>query len=100
MRKVIFSKKASGKLEALLQHLKDEWSEKEKLAFIKKLDRSLDIINRYPESQEKSELKNGLHRCVVTKQTTIYYRFNASTIQVVAMFDTRMNPDRLKEETS
>ena len=98
MRKVILSKRASSKIEKLLHFLEHEWSEKAKHDFIRKLDKSLELIKKYPESTEKSNLKKGLHRCVVTRQTTIYYQFDASTVKVVTLFDTRMNPDRLKDE--
>lgn len=98
MREVILSKRASVKLEELLDYLEKKWSEKVKIEFIEKLDKSISQIRLYPESAEKSAIKKGLHRCVVTKQTTIYYRFDPKTIWIVAFFDTRMNPERLNKE--
>ena len=41
MRKVILSKRASHKLEKLLEYLESEWSLKVKNDFIVKLDKSL-----------------------------------------------------------
>ena len=35
---------------------------------------------------------------VVTKQTSLFYRFDKKTITIVTIFDNRMNPDRLKTE--
>ena len=35
---------------------------------------------------------------VVTKQTSLFYRFDSKTIKVVTIFDNRMNPDKLKKE--
>jgi plasmid stabilization system protein ParE len=99
MRSVILSKRAFTNLEKLINYLETDWSEKAKQDFIEKLDKSLDIIKKYPESTEKSDLKKGLHRCVVTKQTTLYYQFNSTTIKVITLFDTRMNPKRLKTRT-
>jgi len=52
-----------------------------------------------PKSPEKSDLKQDLHRCVITKQTTIFYQFNSTSINVITIFDTRMNPKKLKTET-
>ena len=49
-------------------------------------------------SAEKSHLVPGLHKIVVTKQTTIYYKHNESQIFVVAVFDTRQS--KVKLETS
>lgn len=99
MRTVILSKRASVKLEKLLHYLETEWSVKVKQDFINKLDKSLDLIKQNPESYEKSNLKKGLHRCVITRQTTIFYQHSSISIKVIAIFDTRMNPKKLKTET-
>jgi plasmid stabilization system protein ParE len=98
MRKIILSKRASDKLEKLLNYLETEWSERVKQNFIKKFDDSVKFISLFPEATEKSNLKKGLHRCVVAKQTTIYYQFNDDEIQIITIFDTRMNTERLKRE--
>jgi plasmid stabilization system protein ParE len=98
MRTVVLSKQASNKLEKLLNYLETEWSENVKQNFIKKFDNSVKFISSFPEATEKSNLKKGLHRCVVTEQTTIYYQFNNFEIQIVTIFDTRMNPKRLQCE--
>ncbi len=96
MRTVILSKRASIKLEKLLHYLETEWSEKVKQDFINKLDKSLELIKQYPESSEKSKLKKGLHRCVITRQTTLFYQHDSTLIKVITIFDTRMNPKKLK----
>jgi plasmid stabilization system protein ParE len=98
MKKVVLSKQASNNLEKLLDYLETEWSKNVKQNFIKKFDNSVQFISSFPEATEKSNLKKGLHRCVVTDQTTIYYQFNDFEIQIVTVFDTRMNPKRLKRE--
>jgi plasmid stabilization system protein ParE len=97
MRRVVLSKRASQRLEQLLEYLETEWSEKVKDDFIGKLDKSLGVIKQFPSISEVSRLKKGLHRCVVSKQTTLYYQFDSKTIKVVAFFDTRMNPDKLSK---
>ena len=35
---------------------------------------------------------------VVTKQTSLFYRFDSESITIVALFDNRMNPAKLKKE--
>lgn len=87
-------------MEKLLAYLETEWSEKVKQNFISKFDKSVKFVALYPEAAEKSAVKAGLHRCVVTKQTTFYYLFNETEIQIVTIFDTRMDPANLIEETN
>jgi len=99
MRKIILSKKASKRLENLLEYLESEWSHKVNNDFIIKLDKSLKQIQKFPESCPHTRYVKGIHMLVVTKQTSLIYRFNSKTITIVTLFDNRMNPDRLKKET-
>ena len=98
MRKIILSKRASKRLGKLLEYLELEWSLKVKNDIIKKLDKSLNQIQKFPESCPQSDFVKGLHMFVVTKQTSLYYRFDKNSVMIVTVFDNRMNPDRLKTE--
>ena len=98
MRKIVLSKRASNRLEKLLEYLELEWSLKVKNEFIKKLDKSLTQIQKFPESCPQTDFVKGLHMFVVTKQTSIFYRFDKQTITILTIFDNRMNPNRLKIE--
>jgi plasmid stabilization system protein ParE len=100
MRKIILSKRASKRLENLLEFLELEWSIKVKNDFIKKLDKSLKQIQKFPESCQETSFVKGLHMLIVTKQTSVFYRYDSQTITIVTLFDNRMNPDKLKKETS
>ena len=100
MRKIILSQRASKRLEKLLEYLELEWSLNVKNDFIMKLDKSLKQIQKFPESCQETRFVNGLHMLVVTKQTSLFYRFDSHTITIVTLFDNRMNPDKLKREST
>lgn len=89
---------AEKKLDALLEYLLETWSQKVKKEFVKKLDRSIIIIQASPEIFPQSKKQKGLHKCVVTKQTTIFYRFYSERINILTVFDTRQNPKQLNKE--
>ncbi len=97
-RKVIISKTAEKKLSSLFEYLLENWSAKVKSNFIKKLDHNIDIIKLEPETFPESQKDPGLRKCVITKQTTLYYRFDSDQIKIVTIFDTRQNPDKLEKE--
>ncbi len=42
----------------------------------------------------------GIYKCVVTKQTTFFYRINfiKEEIEIITLFDTRQDPDSLKQQ--
>ena len=97
IRIIRFSKSASTRLENLLYYLEKEWSKKVKEDFILKLDNSLLQIQNHPNSFPASEEINGLRKCVVTKQTTIFYKYSGNAIYVVALFDNRQDPGLIKD---
>ena len=98
MRTIKLSKRASKKLNELLEYLELKWSLNVKLDFIKKLDKSLAQIQQYPDSCQQTEFVKGLYMLIVTKQTSIFYRFDSKKITIVMIFDNRMNPKKLKEK--
>ena len=94
--RVVLSPTAKGKLEELLSYLKQEWSEKVKQEFIEKLDTKISQVSQYPRSCPESKSLKNLYKCVVTKQTTFYYRISKEEIEIITLFDTRQNPNKLK----
>lgn len=98
MRSIILSKRASNKLNKLLEYLDTEWSKKVKIDFIKKLDKALSQIQKHPDSCQKSDAVIGLHMMIVTKQTSLFYRYDSKRITIVTLFDNRMDPSKLKKE--
>lgn len=86
-------------LDGLLVYLEEEWSTKVKHDFIQKLDKSLKQIQELPDSFPESGKIRGLRKCVVTKQTTVFYKYSETTIYVVTIFDNRQNPKSLERET-
>ena len=92
MRTVKLSERASVKLEKLLVYLETEWSYKVKSDFVKKLDKAVKRIQKYPESCQQTEFIKGLHKLVVTKQTSIYYRFDSKICILLQFLTTEWNP--------
>ncbi|MBJ7882981.1 type II toxin-antitoxin system RelE/ParE family toxin [Gelidibacter salicanalis] len=97
-RKVVVSKTAEKKLDKLFEYLITEWSVKVKTDFVEKLDSSIEIIKKQPEIFPESKKAKGLKKCVITKQTTLFYRYNSKRINIVMLFDTRQNPNKLDKE--
>lgn len=93
--KIILSKRASNNLEKLLIYLENEWSKKVMDNFIIKLDFALKSIFSQPEGFPKTNKIKDLHKCVVTKQTTLFYKFNKDILTIVSIFDTRQHPKKI-----
>lgn len=97
-RKVILSKRAEKTLEKLFLYLSENWSAEVKFDFITKLERSVELLQDYPESFPESSAKTGLHKCVITKQISLYYTFDSENIKILTVFDNRQDPKKLNPE--
>ena len=98
--KVFLSELAESKLLKLSQYLLEEWNLKTRDKFISKLNDKIKQISNQPNScPNSSEFKN-LYKCVVTKQTTLFYRIitERKEIEIITIFDTRQNPDNFKKD--
>ncbi|MEO5570697.1 MAG: type II toxin-antitoxin system RelE/ParE family toxin [Bacteroidia bacterium] len=91
-REVILSSIAKKKLELLFDYLEKEFSEKTKLGFISKLEKTVGRITQYPESFPKSSKEKSVYRCVINRYTVMFYRFNKERIEILTFFDNRMDP--------
>jgi plasmid stabilization system protein ParE len=96
-REIIFSKNAEKSLIDLLEYLEFKWSIKVREKFISKLDKSIYLIQNEPEIFPKSQINKNQHKCVMSKQTTIYYRYTNKKISILSLFDTRQNPSKIKK---
>jgi len=83
-----------------LEYLKLKWSLKAKTDFMQKPDKSLKQVQKFPDSCPKTDSIEGLQMLLVTKQTSMFYRFDSKNIKVVTIFDNGMNPEKLKKEAT
>ena len=97
-REVIITKTAQKKLDNLFYYLITSWNVEIKSDFVKKLDKCIDTIKLHPEIFPESSIKKGLYRLVITKHTTLFYRYTSKKIIIVTVFDTRQNPNKLNKD--
>jgi plasmid stabilization system protein ParE len=98
--KVYLSEQAENKLLLLTDYLLVKWNLKVKNDFIEKLTQKINQISEQPESCSVSKDFPGLYKCVVTKQTTFYYRIllDKNEIEIITVFDTRQNLNKVNKE--
>ncbi len=97
MRKLVITTLARENLKEVLEFIKIRFGKNSSKKFAKKLYKSLDLIIGNPELFPKSKFNNRMRKCVITKQSTVYYTFNNYEIKVLMVFDTRQNPNKIKE---
>lgn len=95
--KIIWSDEALNNLRDIIDYLEIRWSKKELKKFSKLLDKKLESIKIRPQLYPQSNKSKGLRRCVLSKQTTIYYRLNEFEIRIISLFDNRQHPNKIKD---
>jgi plasmid stabilization system protein ParE len=97
---IYFSEIAKFKFKKLISYLLENWSLQVKNDFLKKFDLKISQIKSQPYSCIQSSEFKGLYKCVVTKQTTFYFRISEKSqeIEIITIFDTRQNPNKLFED--
>ncbi len=98
MRKIVLTKTAEKRLTELLAYLESAWSRKVKNQFTNQLVKRLNFVRENPKAFPSSSVKQGIHKCVITKQITVYYTFDDQFIYVLTVFDNRQDPRSLVEE--
>ena len=98
MRQIVISDFAKTKIKDILEHIENKWSESVRQKFAQKLYYCLKVIRENPEAFPKSESNKKTHKCVITKQTTIYYKFNIKRVEIIAVFDTIQDTNKIKKD--
>ena len=87
---------ALKELAETYKYLKDNWSERELKKLSIEIEKILKLISQNPNLFQKSPSKKDIRRAVVLKFSSIYYRKNNGTIEILSFFSNRKNPRSLK----
>lgn len=94
--KVTISERAEQNLDNIVRYLETEWSLRVRDKFLEILKTKIEQISRMPQMYEASSKRKTIRRCVVSKQTSLYYRARKEEIEIITVQDNRQNPKKLK----
>ena len=94
--KIIWSDESLKNLDTLITYLEQNWTEKEIGKFLSNLDKRIKLISLNPLIFPSTPKSRNIRRSVLSKQTSIFYRITDDSIEILSIFDTRQNPDKLK----
>jgi plasmid stabilization system protein ParE len=98
MLKVFLSPLAERKLELLLEEIEFNWSKNSRDKFLVKITKSFNQVAKYPKSCKESNDFPNLFKCIVTNQTSFFYRIKLDEIEIITLVDNRQDTDKTKEE--
>ena len=88
---ILITPEAATDVSRINQYLLENWSERVRDNFIKKLRKSVLIIQSMPYAYPISLTKIALRKCVITPQTSLFYTIKEETIVIVSILDNRLN---------
>jgi len=96
MYKIVWSPSAQTSYFKILNYLEEHWSTNEVAAFINRTEEIINFIKNRPSLFQYSKSSNT-HKCVLTKQVSLFYRINTSSdqIELLLFWDNRQDPENL-----
>lgn len=91
---IIVKKRFTNKIVKLLDYLEGEWGKTVADNFLKEIDKRLDTLSEQPFIGAPAAEAKTVRSILITKHNRLYYRIKGKTIEIVNMYDTRMNPKK------
>jgi plasmid stabilization system protein ParE len=96
--KIIWSPLSKDDVANILFYLEVEWGIKVANRFLEILDMIIQQIAKNPKQFPVIYHRKNVRKCVITKHNTLYYRYKSNRVDILRIFDTRQNPDKLNLE--
>ena len=94
--KLMWSDRALADLKNTIDYLTETWTSKEIRNFAQRLEKRLNLISDNPTLFPQTTRRKNVRKSVLTKHTVIYYKAKSNVVTIVALFDPRQNPKRLR----
>lgn len=85
---IIWSEEAENTFENNLEYLERDWNTTTILAFIDRVDDVLMKISSNPKLFPHYKKQVNIHKCVITRQITVYYKVESSSITLLTFWNT------------
>ena len=96
-RMVVITPKVQSEMKTIFDFLQSKWNENTKIEFANKINDILQLLVDNPELFPVSRFNRKIRKGVITKQTSLFYHFDNKHIVVVAVFDIRQDPTKIKK---
>ena len=91
---IVWTENAKKDLELIYDYLVRKWSERVAEKFLVKVLARLELIETFPFSGRASYKDTSIHKLLITKHNSFYYKIDENTITILNIFDNRkeLNP--------
>lgn len=96
IREVRWSKTSRQTYLDILLYIQEKWGDEKAVEFAEKVESLIQNIIKMPLMFPATEHEGKqIRRCVVSKQTSIYYKVEETSIDLITFYDNRQNPENL-----
>ena len=92
--KIVWTDIAKEDLRDLLDFMLEQGSISKAEHFADELDRKLLLLVSQPNMGQVSERRKGIRGILITPEIRLYYRVSRRELQLLGLFNNRMNPGR------
>ncbi|RZK47874.1 MAG: type II toxin-antitoxin system RelE/ParE family toxin [Pedobacter sp.] len=93
---IFWTDHALDELEKTIEYLEENWEISDLVNFATKLENTISLISQNPDLFPSSGIKKGIHRAIVAKHNSLYYRLNQDTIEIISFFSHRQSKRKRK----
>jgi len=93
---VVLTAIAEQDLEHISNYLLDNWGMIVCDNFLSRFEQLCATISSAPGMFPVIYKKKKIRKCILTRQNTMYYREHADKIEIITIFDTRQDPNKLE----
>ncbi|RMD98606.1 MAG: type II toxin-antitoxin system RelE/ParE family toxin [Bacteroidetes bacterium] len=93
---VKWSPEAKEEFSQILDYLESRFGNRATIDFIEKVDIVIGHIAVNPKIFPASPKRPDIHRAIISKQTSLYYRLEKQEVQLLHFWDNRKDPDALR----
>ena len=79
-----------------ITYLEQEWTETVIEGFINKTEEIINTIQANPLLYPVVNKRKGIHKCLIVKQVSLYYRITENRLELLTFWNNYQNPMKLK----
>ncbi len=96
-KRILLTPEAARNLSNIIGYLIQEWGVKVCSSFVTKFDGVCNRIAAAPANYPIVYEKENVRKCVLDKKNIIFFRISADVVEILAIFDTRQDPEKIKQ---
>ena len=89
---VRFSTQAGETYDAIIAQLHNRWGKKFTDKFERKVTKTISLISASPTLYPLADFGMDVHRCVLHKNCSMFYRIHATHVTILYFWDNRQEP--------